>query len=246
MLHPVEKWARPRVGTDGCSAGRSDGRDRVGHHRGCASGDDGLAEPEAGGDHSAVPRVLVVAAYGFVVPGGSGHDHERDGTVPVASSAFFDDGLGDLRGHPPCRRSGGGSSSARGRCGRRWSTSGRSATAAAQEGSAADEFDENESEEGESEDDQSRADKSERAEDHGDAAGESATEKEAVAEDVAADGASQDAGGSSEAGFGPAAAPERTAQPRPGRRKAAAGAGESAFNGVDTAAVRARGPRPTA
>ena len=60
-----------------------------------------------------------------------------------------------------------------------------------------------------------------------------------MAEDVAADGASQDAGGSSEPGFGPAAAPERTAQPRPGRRKAAAGAGESAFNGVDTAAVRA-------
>ena len=50
-----------------------------------------------------------------------------------------------------------------------------------------------------------------------------------MAEDVAADGASQDAGGSSEAGFGPAAAQERTAQPRPGRRKAAAGAGESAF-----------------
>ena len=43
----------------------------------------------------------------------------------------------------------------------------------------------------------------------------------------------------SEAKSGSAAASEETARPRRGRRKAAAEAGKPAFNGVDTAAVRA-------
>jgi amphi-Trp domain-containing protein len=116
----------------------------------------------------------------------------------------------------------------------KWSTSGRPSADAAQDGSQADEFAEGESEEeDESEGDEAEEDVSEEA-----ASGqEVASGQEAAAQEKTEEGASEEEAAGSEAGQ--AAAPDRSAEPRRGRRAAAAAAGTPAFNGVDTSAVRA-------
>jgi amphi-Trp domain-containing protein len=116
----------------------------------------------------------------------------------------------------------------------KWSISGRPSSEAAQHEPAADELDEDEVE--------NDLEEEEPGEDAvgGDDTGEGESEQEVAAEDEAADGASvEEAAGSSEAESVSAVTPEETARPRRGRRKAAAEAGKRAFNGVDTAAVRA-------
>jgi amphi-Trp domain-containing protein len=63
---------------------------------------------------------------------------------------------------------------------------------------------------------------------------------DASAEDEFEEGESEeDAVGTDEAESEQAVAPDQSAEPAPGRRSASAGAGKPAFNGVDTAAVRA-------
>ena len=116
----------------------------------------------------------------------------------------------------------------------KWSVSGRPSAEVAKE-----EFEANEVEEDEAED----ASEGVEPEDDADGAGdvEDVTpDQDAADEDGAADGSSVDeAAGSSEADSVSEVAPDQTARPRRGRRKAAEAAGKSAFNGVDTTAVRA-------
>jgi amphi-Trp domain-containing protein len=111
----------------------------------------------------------------------------------------------------------------------KWSTSGRATAETAE-----DESEEDESEEDESEEVQpelvSRADD----------AVEPETGREALAEDESEDGESAgDAAGSGEVEAVSPAHPDRTQRPRRGRRIASSGAGKSASNGINTAAVRA-------
>jgi amphi-Trp domain-containing protein len=115
----------------------------------------------------------------------------------------------------------------------KWSTSGRSSAEAAEVESEEDESQEDESEEDESEDVQPEP-VSEL-----DGAEEPETGRDASAEEEAKDGESEEHAGSGEAESMQAAEPDRTSGPRRGRRSASAEAGKSAFNGVDTAAVRA-------
>lgn len=127
--------------------------------------------------------------------------------------------------------------------GLKWSTSDRSSVDAAQEGYEADEL-----EDGELEPDELELDEGEFGEgefdedpsDEGDAQAEIVSVQDAVAADVAADGAAgEEADASTEAASVPVSAKERSARPPRGRRKVAEGASRPAFNGVDTAAVRA-------
>jgi amphi-Trp domain-containing protein len=106
----------------------------------------------------------------------------------------------------------------------KWSTSGRASAEAT----------EDKSEEAESEEVESEPVSGE------DAAEEPESGRNASAEDEAQDSESdEDAAGSGEAESVEAATTDQIAGPRRGRRSASAGAGQSAFNGVDTAAVRA-------
>jgi amphi-Trp domain-containing protein len=117
----------------------------------------------------------------------------------------------------------------------KWSTSGHPSVDAAQDQSEADDLEEEESEEEESEEDQS-----EEAEAPEDGSEDARSDEGAVAEAEPPGGApGEEAAGSSESESVPAAAPEESAPPRRGRRTAAAASGKPAFNGVDTAAVRA-------
>jgi amphi-Trp domain-containing protein len=107
----------------------------------------------------------------------------------------------------------------------KWSTSSRASAEAAEDGSEDGGSEEDLSAEGGPEEDNSE---------------EAASEQDAGAEDVSEDGASdEEDAGSGDAEPVPAAAPDRSAEPRRGRRNPAAVAGKPAFNGVDTAAVRA-------
>jgi amphi-Trp domain-containing protein len=111
----------------------------------------------------------------------------------------------------------------------RWSTSGRTSAEAVEDESEEDESEEVESEEAEPEPVSGEDD----AEDPG-------TGRVAVGRDEAEDGESaQDVAEPDEADAVPEAEPERASESRRSRRSASAGAGKSASNGIDTAAVRA-------
>ena len=102
----------------------------------------------------------------------------------------------------------------------KWSTSGGASAEAAEDNSEADQSEEEFGEE---------------------APEEEEANQDAAATDEAAEGESDgSAPECGEAETGQAAAPvDQTAEPRRGRRNGSAGAGKSAFNGVDTGAVRA-------
>ena len=106
----------------------------------------------------------------------------------------------------------------------KWSTSGRASAESREEESAEDESEE--------EEDELRGEKDEPEE------VESAPD--ASAEDESEEGESDEAAaGSGEAESEQAVAPDQSAEPARGRRRASAGADRARFNGVDTAAVRA-------
>jgi amphi-Trp domain-containing protein len=106
----------------------------------------------------------------------------------------------------------------------KWSMSGRASAEAAEDESEEDETQEDETEE----------------ESGGEEPEEGESDRDASAMDEAADGQSDgDAAKYGEAETVQAALVDQTAEPRRGRRSASSGAGKSAFNGVDTAAVRA-------
>jgi amphi-Trp domain-containing protein len=132
----------------------------------------------------------------------------------------------------------------------KWSISDRPSVEAAQHQSEADELHEDESDEEESEGDQSQGDQSQEdqsqeGQSEEDKAPEEGlegvpSEQDAAAEEKAEEGApGEDAAESGEVESVPAVVPEESAQPRRGRRKPASATGKPAFNGVDTAAVRA-------
>ncbi len=103
----------------------------------------------------------------------------------------------------------------------KWSTSDRASAESTGEESAEDESEE---------EDQSAEDQAEEDESVPDASAENES-PEGEADEAAA--------GSGEAESEQPAAPDRSAEPAPGRRRASAGADKPAFNGVDNAAVRA-------
>ncbi len=109
----------------------------------------------------------------------------------------------------------------------KWSTSGGASAESMEEESAEDESDE---EDEESAEDQPREDES-----VPDASPEAESEEGGLGEAAGSVGAESEQ----------QIAPDQSAEPAPGRRRAAAGAAKRAFNGVDTAAVRAWA-RPTA
>lgn len=116
----------------------------------------------------------------------------------------------------------------------KWSTSGRASTEAAEDESKEEKAETYESEQDESEGVQPGHVSAE------DDAQEPETARDAVVEDTAADRESaEDAARSGEPETVSAAEPDRTPRPRRGRRSSSTGAGESASNGIDTAAVRA-------
>jgi amphi-Trp domain-containing protein len=112
----------------------------------------------------------------------------------------------------------------------KWSTSGHHSVEATQDKSGTDDLEEDDSDEGASED------HSEEDEGQPDDAVETPADEDVAEQATPQDGASiEEAAGSSAA----ESVPEQPAQPRRGRRKTAAPTGKAAFNGVDTAAVRA-------
>jgi amphi-Trp domain-containing protein len=127
----------------------------------------------------------------------------------------------------------------------KWSISDRPSVEAAQDQSEADDLPEAESDEDEFEEDQSQGDQFQEDQSEEDKAPEEGmegvlSEQGAAAEEKAEEGApGEEAAGSGGAESVAAVVREESSRPRRGRRKAAAETGKPAFNGVDTAAVRA-------
>lgn len=127
----------------------------------------------------------------------------------------------------------------------KWSAPGRRSVEAAQDQSEAgdleqDDSGEYESDEEESDEEESDEDWAEEDDEYADGSGEALSDADVAAEEVAPDGASdEEAAGPTDTSSVSAAAPDESARPRRGRRKAGAATGKPAFNGVDTAAVRA-------